>query len=164
MQAPKPRAFDKDAVMAQCETAADAPYPAAGLAFISEFIGVKSTLLPEGAPHDRVEACRMHFEAADWLMNANGVLHGGVIATVIDSAMGHLVHSVAGRPLKASGATLELKVQYMRAITGGLVLCEARFQRSGRRISYLEARMWDSEARLCASGTATFLTPQRAEA
>jgi uncharacterized protein (TIGR00369 family) len=78
-------------------------------------------------------------------------LHGGIIATVLDISMGHLLHRTAG-----AGMTLEMKTQYIRAATGGIVTAEGRFIRQGRSINFLESRMHDETGELLAMATSTW--------
>ena len=56
--------------------------------------------------------------------NPIGVVHGGLAATLLDSAMGCAVHSTL--PAGVGYTTLEFKVNFARAITGdtGRVVCE----------------------------------------
>jgi len=57
-----------------------------------------------------------------------------------------------GRP----GVTVEMKVQFLRAVRSGRIRCEATFTRQGRTISFLESRLVDSEQRLVAMATSTW--------
>src|SRR3712207_6492191 len=65
-------------------------------------------------------------EPAEYHYNPIGVVHGGLAATLLDSAMGCAVHSVL--PAGAGYTTLEIKVNYVRPMTAetGEVRCEAR--------------------------------------
>lgn len=106
------------------------------------------------------ETCRISFPVRDFLFNPQGSLHGGVIATVMDISMGHLLKHVFG----AGGATLEMKLQYMRPVMPPHAVCEGRFLRRGRNIAFLESRMWDSENRLAVHATSTWKPAQQPEA
>jgi uncharacterized protein (TIGR00369 family) len=106
-----------------------------------------------------LEAGRAVFEAvprAD-AYNPLGVVHGGFAAALLDSACGTAVHS----SLAADQAytTLELKVQYHRAITlaTGRVRAEGTLLTLGRRVAFAEGRLVDTEGRLHASATSTLL-------
>jgi uncharacterized protein (TIGR00369 family) len=93
--------------------------------------------------------------------NPLGSVHGGYAAALLDSCMACAVHST----LEAgySYATLEIKINYVRAITcdTGEVRAEGRVINSGKRIAIAEGRLFDSEGRLYAHGTTTclILTP-----
>ncbi len=87
--------------------------------------------------------------------NPIGVVHGGYASTVLDSAMGCAVHSTL--PAGAGYTTLEIKVNYVRAMTAetGRVLCEAKVVHVGGRTATAEGRVVDGAGRLYAHGTTT---------
>lgn len=91
------------------------------------------------------------------LFNPMGTVHGGYAATLLDSACGIAVHSM----LKAGQryTTLELKVSYLRAMTGetGMVRAEGTVTQLGRRAAFAEARLTDANGRLMATATSTLL-------
>lgn len=101
------------------------------------------------------ECCRIRFPVEDFLFNPQGSLHGGAIATVMDISMGHLIKRATG----TAGATLEMKVQYLRPLTRGAAICEGRFLRRGRSLCFLESRLLDDEGRLCAVASSTWKLP-----
>lgn len=89
--------------------------------------------------------------------NINAVVHGGVAATLCDSAIGCAAQSRL--PAGTICTTLELKVNYIRALTAGTgrVTCEARTVHLGGRTAVAEARLTDAAGRLCAIATSTLL-------
>lgn len=97
------------------------------------------------------DTCVITFDAADFLFNPQGTLHGGVIAMVMDISMGHLLHRVAG-----PATTLEMKTQYLKAVRGGRLTCTGRFLRQGKGISHLTSEMLDDAGDLVAFATATW--------
>ena len=96
--------------------------------------------------------------------NPIGVVHGGLAATICDSALGCAVHSTL--PAGAGYTTLELKVSFVRAITAatGRVTAEARIIHVGGRVATAEARVTDATGKLYAHATATCMVfrPERA--
>jgi uncharacterized protein (TIGR00369 family) len=94
---------------------------------------------------------------AEYHYNPIGVVHGGLAATLLDSAMGCAVHSMltAG----AGYTTLEIKVNFIRAMTAetGRVRCEAKIVHSGARTATAEGRIVDEAGKLYAHGTTTCL-------
>jgi len=94
---------------------------------------------------------------AEYHYNPLGVAHGGLAATLLDSAMGCAVHSVL--PAEARYTTIELKVNYIRALTTatGRVRAEGRVIHAGGRVGVAEGRIIDAEGRLYAHGTTTCL-------
>lgn len=87
--------------------------------------------------------------------NPIGTIHGGYAATVLDTALGCVVHST----LKAGEAytTMEIKIVYHRAILPqlGELRCEGIVISRGRRAAASEAKLYDSAGKLLASGTST---------
>ncbi len=104
-----------------------------------------------------VEEGRVVFTAqpAEYHYNAVGVAHGGLAATLLDSALGCAVHSTL--PAGTGYTTLEIKVNYVRPITRetGLLRCEATTIHRGGRIATSEGKVTDAEGRLYAHGTTT---------
>jgi uncharacterized protein (TIGR00369 family) len=89
--------------------------------------------------------------------NPLGTIHGGVAATLLDSAMGCSVHTTLEAGIGYT--TLEIKVNYVRAMTDrtGAVKAEGKIVNVGKRIATAEGRVFDQEARLLAHGTTTCL-------
>jgi uncharacterized protein (TIGR00369 family) len=89
--------------------------------------------------------------------NAGGSIHGGIISTLLDSAMGNVVHTTL--PLGRGYTTLEIKVNYLRAVTlaTGRVRAEAITVHVGRQIALAQARLSDEAGRLYAQATGTCL-------
>jgi uncharacterized protein (TIGR00369 family) len=96
-------------------------------------------------------ACEVAFEAADFLFNPQGTLHGGVLATALDIAMGHLLNHHNGGP----GTTLEMKVQYLAPVRGGRVTCRGEALRRGGTW-FLRAEAREAEGALVAFATSTW--------
>jgi len=94
-------------------------------------------------------------EPAEYHYNPIGVVHGGLAATLLDSAMGCAVHSVL--PAGAGYTTLEIKVNYIRALTAGTgeVRCEARVIHVGGRTATAEGKVLDAAGKLYAHATTT---------
>ncbi len=94
-------------------------------------------------------------EPAEYHYNPIGVVHGGLAATLLDSAMGCAVHTTL--PAGAGYTTLEIKVNYVRALTAetGEVRCEAQVLHVGGRVATAEGRLVDARGKLYAHGTAT---------
>jgi len=78
-------------------------------------------------------------DVSDRHLNPNGVVHGGVVFTLVDTAMGRATMSVLeeGRIC----ASIEVAVRYLRPINGGRLVATASVLRAGRRIVHLEGRV-----------------------
>ena len=96
-------------------------------------------------------------EAAEFLYNPIGVVHGGFAMTLLDSAMGVAIHTTLARG--EIYTTLETKVNFVRPITPetGEVRAEGKVLSCGRRVGTAEGRVVDSNGRLLAHGTTTCL-------
>ena len=94
-------------------------------------------------------------EPAEYHYNPIGVVHGGLAATLLDSAMGCAVHSKL--PAGAGYTTLEVKVNYVRPLTAetGAVRCEAEVIHVGGRTATAEGKVLDAAGRLYAHATTT---------
>lgn len=91
-------------------------------------------------------------------MNPIGTTHGGICATLLDSAMGCAVHSTLAPG--ETYATLELSVNYVRPvpIDGVVLTATGTTIHVGRRSATAEGRVVDDQGRLVAHGTTTCLT------
>ncbi len=98
--------------------------------------------------------------------NPLGGVHGGILATMLDSAMGCAVHTTL--PAGASYATLDLDVKFVRPVAPGQgeLVAEGAVLHVGRRTATAEGRVVDAAGRLHAHATTTCLIsrPERAGA
>lgn len=86
-------------------------------------------------------------------LNLQGLLHGGVLATLADTAAGLAVRTrlEPGR----RHVTIQLGVQYLSAGGPGSINARGRAIRVGRQIAYAEAEIHDGNGRLLATAQAT---------
>ena len=88
--------------------------------------------------------------------NPIGTVHGGYIATLLDSACGCVVHSML-QPGQTY-TSLELKTVFHHALTEGTpVIAEGRIVQSGRRAAFAEADLKGVDGKLYATATSTCL-------
>ncbi|MCC3313878.1 PaaI family thioesterase [Nocardia africana] len=90
-------------------------------------------------------------------INAMFTVHGGVLATLMDTAMGSAVFTKLGDG--TAYTTLELKVNFIRAVAmdGSRLTCEATAVHVGRRTATAEGRITDTAGKLIAHGSTTIL-------
>ncbi len=82
----------------------------------------------------------MSIKLEDRHMNPGGVLHGGVLTTLMDEATAHAIATVRG--LEAPLATVDMNVSFLAAARPGDELqCEARTLRVGRAVAFAEAEV-----------------------
>ena len=99
----------------------------------------------------------------DELLNHIGVLHGGVVMTLLDVAMAHAVRSADPTDL-ADGpglATIEMKTSFLRPGTGRVRAVGRLLRRTGS-IAFCEASAYDGAGELAAHATGTFKLLRRA--
>ncbi|GCE49538.1 uncharacterized protein (TIGR00369 family) [Thermosporothrix hazakensis] len=94
---------------------------------------------------------------AEYHYNPLGTVHGGVAATLLDSAVGCAVHSKL--PLGVWYTTIELKINYLRPLTAetGTVYAEGKVIHVGGRIATAEGKLIDAAGKLYAHATTTCL-------
>ncbi len=116
----------------------------------ASLLGFDLVELHEGSATFAVKPAEHHY-------NPIGVVHGGLAATLLDSAMGCAVHSTL--PAGSGYTTLEIKVNFVRAMTAetGRVRCEAKVIHVGGRTATAEGRIIDEAGKLYAHGTTTCL-------
>lgn len=87
--------------------------------------------------------------------NPLGSVHGGIAATLLDSALGCAVHTTL--PAGVGFTTLELKVNYIRtvAVDAGRLTAEGTTIHVGRRTATAEGRVTDERGKLIAHATTT---------
>ena len=96
-------------------------------------------------------------EPAEFHYNPIGMVHGGVAATLLDSAAACAIQSTL--PAGIGYTTVELHVNYVRPITAvtGLLRCIGQTIHVGRRMATAEARLIDENDKLYAHATTTCL-------
>jgi uncharacterized protein (TIGR00369 family) len=102
------------------------------------------------------------FEPAEFHYNPMGGVHGGVVSTLLDSAMGLSV--LTQLPPGSGFSTLEVKVNFVRAISAktGTLLAEGKIVHLGARVATAEARLVDPQGKLHAHATTTCLVLREA--
>jgi uncharacterized protein (TIGR00369 family) len=92
-------------------------------------------------------------DAAAHHVNLQGLLHGGVLATLADTAGGLAIRTKLepGR----RHVTLQLGIQFLSAGSPGRIVGHGRAVRVGRQIAYAETQIQDEAGRLLATAQAT---------
>jgi uncharacterized protein (TIGR00369 family) len=118
---------------------------------IAKLLGMEPVVLAHGRAVFAATPDESHY-------NPIGVVHGGLAATLLDSAMGCAVQTTL--PVGFGYTTLELKVNFVRPITRdtGPVRCEGRVLHDGKTVATADGRVIaDNTGKLLAHGTATCL-------
>ncbi|MFF0488196.1 PaaI family thioesterase [Nocardia sp. NPDC003482] len=100
---------------------------------------------------------RYHLDPNPATINAMFTVHGGVLATLLDTAMGSAVFTKLADGIAYT--TLELKVNFIRSVTldGSRLTCDAKAVHVGRRTATAEGRITDAAGKLIAHGSTTIL-------
>jgi uncharacterized protein (TIGR00369 family) len=102
----------------------------------------------------KVGEATLKMEMRDDLQQPSGVLHGGVTATLIDTAMAFAMRTQL--PLDQNTATIDLTVHYLRPHLTGTVVCTAKVVRAGKRIFTISADVFGAEGKLIAMAISTY--------
>jgi len=102
------------------------------------------------SPNEAVVEIEMHED----LQQPSGVLHGGVTATLIDTAMAFAVRTYLTDTEPT--ATIDLTIHYLRPHLEGKAICKARVVRPGKRIFTVSADVHNEAGKLIATGLSTY--------
>lgn len=97
------------------------------------------------------------FEPKEFHYNPNGSVHGGVITSILDSAMGCTLHSLLPKGMVYT--TLELKVNFLKMVhdqTGKLVAA-GKIIHLGGRTALVEADLRNESGKVYAHAVSTCL-------
>jgi uncharacterized protein (TIGR00369 family) len=94
---------------------------------------------------------------AEYHYNPIGAVHGGLAATLLDSAMACAVHSTL--PADTRYTTLDMTVHFVRPVTAdtGPMRCEGEVVHVGSRVATAQGRLVDAAGKLYAHATETCL-------
>lgn len=118
----------------------DAPYP--------HLIGMTIASL-------ELDACRIELEIGERHLQPFGIVHGGVLAALIDTAT--FWAGFVRLPEDAGLVNVDLKLNYLKSVARGRLHADGRCLRAGRQISYAEAGVRDENGELVAHGTSTLM-------
>ncbi|MFH1806724.1 MAG: PaaI family thioesterase [Pseudomonadota bacterium] len=89
-------------------------------------------------------------------LNRSGILHGGVIATLLDTVSGYACCYCPVQGHLRRSLTLSLTTNFMGQATSGVVRSIARRQGGGRKIAFTTATAMNEDGEIIASATGTF--------
>ena len=119
----------------------DRPFP------IQDFFGFALTSSEPGH-------CVASTVITDVHLNPNGVVHGGVLFTMADTAMGRATMDLL--PPGDICASIEVHVRFLRPVSSGALRVEIRAIKHGSRIVHLEGHAFDDEQRVVAAVAGSF--------
>jgi uncharacterized protein (TIGR00369 family) len=110
-------------------------------------LGITLAAVRDGAVDLRMDAGPQH-------ANLHGTVHGGVLATLADTAAGIAVRASLPDP-GGPHATVTLDVQYLAPARTGILTATGRVVRLGRRIAFADADVTDDQGVTVARAQAT---------
>jgi uncharacterized protein (TIGR00369 family) len=110
-----------------------------------------------GIELDEIDAgvATLSFEIKPELKQNHGVVHGGAIASLIDSATAFAIISLL--PTDEHATTVDLTISYLRPLTVGRARAVARVIRSGKRLIVVSAELFDDRGTLAATALSTYI-------
>ena len=112
------------------------------------FIGIHLTKLGRGRSEIRMEVGR-------GLTQQAGFAHGGVSASLIDSAVGLALCTMIDR--ESAITTIDLQVNFLAPAKPGSLTARGRIIHKGKRTGVGECKVTDEAGKLVSKGTATYL-------
>jgi len=101
----------------------------------------------------------IHLDIRDELKKNQGVVHGGAIASLIDTASAFAVLTQIDVDERVT--TTDLTIHYLRPATNGRIIATARIVRGGRRLFVLSVEVHDDTAALIATAVTTYIKINR---
>jgi len=114
----------------------------------ANFLGIKLDGLQHGS-------ATLSLETREELTRDGGLIHGGVLASLIDTASAFATLTLIEPEQRA--VTIDLTVHYLRAVTGGTIKAHARALRAGRRVIVLSVEVTNQDGALMATAVTTYL-------
>ena len=114
----------------------------------AKFLGLQLGSVGEG----EASIC---LDARDELKQNQGVVHGGAIASLIDTASAFA--ALTQIELDERVTTTDLTIHYLRPVTGGRMTATARIIRCGRRLVVLSVDVYDEAEVIVATATTTYI-------
>jgi uncharacterized protein (TIGR00369 family) len=89
------------------------------------------------------------------LKQNHGVVHGGAIASLIDTATAFAILSLLTP--KERVTTVDLTISYLRPLTGGRIKAQAKVLRAGRRLFVVSADIFDKDGKHATTALSTYI-------
>lgn len=91
-------------------------------------------------------------------LTQNGMIHGGVLASLIDSTCACAALSL----IFPHGyiTTIDLQIQFLKSVSKGRLKAEAKCLKSGRNIFFCKSKIWNEAGDLICTGSSQLLRMQ----
>lgn len=117
-----------------------------------EDLGLQTTRIEGGA--------EVRLEVTQSVLNGLGLVHGGVICSLVDHAIGAAAVFALGHGGRA--VTAELKINFLVPAERGVLVARGRLLREGQRLLVGEAEVIDQSGRLIAKALGTWAVVRKA--
>lgn len=114
----------------------------------AHFLGVQLGSLKRGE-------ATLHLDLRDELKRNNGVAHGGVVASLADTAAAFAIMTLLES--EQTTTTVDLTVHYLRPLFEGRITAHARVLRAGRRVIVVSVDVLDETKLLLATALTSFI-------
>jgi acyl-CoA thioesterase len=119
---------------------------------LAEFLGMTVEPSEPGTARAAVTCTAAH-------LNPHGTVHGAVMFTMVDTAMGAATMSVLDD--KHWCASIDVQLRFCRPAFGGLLVATAEVVHAGKRVVHLEGRVHDQAGELVATASSSFAVLSR---
>ena len=99
-------------------------------------------------------AATFALDVREELTRMGGILHGGAVVSLLDTAAAFAVHTVIEPDART--VTVDLTVHFLRPASDGRIEAHARVLRRGRRVCILSVEALDANAEIIATSTMTY--------
>lgn len=113
----------------------------------TKYLGIEVTRMESGS-------AEAHLDLGPHHLNSRGVVHGGVLAALLDTAIGAAV--VSAIPKEWWCATTSLSVQFLEGAHEGRLTARGRVLRKGRRVAFAGGDVYDAGERHVATAQGSF--------
>ncbi|HEX8846918.1 MAG TPA: PaaI family thioesterase [Pyrinomonadaceae bacterium] len=114
----------------------------------AHFLGIKLGLLQPGE-------ATLHLELRDEMRRNNGFVHGGVVASLADTAAAFAILTLL-EPDQTT-TTVDLTIHYLRPLLKGEITARARVLRMGRRVMVISVDVLDEAKTVAATALTSFI-------
>ncbi len=94
-------------------------------------------------------------DVREQLTQNHGIVHGGAIASLIDTATAFAIISLLAPREKVT--TVDLSISYLRPLSEGRVKVTAKVLRAGRRLFVVSAEVFDKDGKLASTALSTYM-------
>ncbi|MCB1388919.1 MAG: PaaI family thioesterase [Rhodobacteraceae bacterium] len=122
--------------------------PAHGVTGTARLLGYSIDLAPDGAT--------VAMQVTEEHTNRQGNLHGGLIATLLDTAMGATASQVRGDGGRVPFSTLTITVNFLAPMPPGRISATGRVTGGGYKTVFVEASARADDGTLVAQAVGTF--------